>query len=509
MDIVTRLLSFISPAAAIKRFYAFETLKSIQESARTYDGAKPNRFTKNKKISDGNAAQELISSGDIAKLRKTSRYLYMNSPIARAAIKAFVAATVGKFVTVQFRATDKEGNPLTDVNKVLNRLFKIWSNRCDLRGKKTLNQFIRQACEQYMITGEYFIQKLYRDDPICQLRLSSVDSDLIDHTKNTDTIIGGIEFDKDWKPKSYYLVTDDISSKKKKNEKKINAEDMIHSYLEDRPGQVRGEPWLAPVMDMLWSANRAFASELMSLEVQSCLSVVYKSGTGQVGGRSAIFGAGGSNIQDATAGVTQKLAPATIIGIPAADDIKIIDPSKPSGAFTAFIDKVIEITTSAINISYAKTTKDYSKGNFASQRMGELDVRRQCAIIQDSLLVSDIIKPIVEIFVKDCILKGHIKASDFAVNPDLYTQFDASFQPYEYMQPLQDAQADMIKFNSKLYSMDELLDGADPEEHIKKLGEHRKIANEQGIELYPKDTKVMYVGGTIGSVSGDEAQQLE
>lgn len=495
-NILTSLIAVVAPVTALKRTYALNTLEGL----RTYDAAKTNRFTKNKKITDGNINQELIGSGDLVKMRKVARYLTMNSPIARSTVRAHTATVIGKYIIVQAKATNEKGEPLDDFNKAVNRYFKIWSKRCDIRGKKSFVQFLRQATDSYLSAGEYFIQKLYRDDSVCGLRLGSLDCDNIDSTINTNNIIGGIEYDADWKPIRYHLTTEDISTKKALSKKTIDAINIIHSFLEERPGQSRGEPALAPAINFLWAIHRAFEAELASLEIQACLSVVYKSGTGLAGGRSAITGAGTSTVTDA--GITQKLGSGTIIAIPNADDIKIVDPARPGNSFAPFIDKAVEIIASSINLSYSKVNKDYSKGNFSSQRMGEQDVRRQCGIVQEQV-DNDIVTPVYNEFVKELIIKGLVKAPDFEAKQDLYLQKEVTFQPFEYIQPLQDAQADAIKLSSKIFRLDELLEGQDAEEHIDALAKTNDYAAERGIPIYPADQRVVNVGGAILSNAGE------
>lgn len=502
-SLLTSLMAVVAPASALKRQYALNTLESVKnsDSIRTYDAAKPNRFNKNKKLTDGNANQELLSGGDLIKMRKVARYLNMNSPVARSAVRAFTATTVGKHIIIQSKATDKDGKPLTEYNKAVNRYWKIWSSRCDIRGKKSFVDFIRQATDSYMTSGEYFIEKLYRqDDPICGLRLSSLDPDNVDAALNTDKIIGGIEFDTDWKALRYHLTTKDVSTKKALAKTTIDAVNMIHSFIEDRPGQSRGEPAMAPAINFLWAIHRAFEAELASLEIQACLSVIYKSGTGLVGGRSAITGAGANTVSEA--GITQKLGAGTIIGIPNADEIKIVDPARPGNSFAPFIDKAVEMIASSMNLSYAKVNKDYSKGNFSSQRMGEQDVRRQCGIIQ-SRLEADIINNVWASFVEDLVIRGLVKAPGFKELKDFYLQKEVTFQPHEYIQPLQDAQADAIKLSSKIYRMDELIDGQDAEEHVDALASLNDYAAKKGIPIYPADQRVVNVGGAILSNAGE------
>jgi capsid protein len=102
------------------------------------------------------------------------------------------------------------------------------------------------------------------------------------------------------------------------------------------------------------------------------------------------------------------------------------------------------------------------------------------------------------------ILSGIVKAPDFEENKDLYLQREVNFQPFEYIQPLQDAEADQVKLNSKIYTLEEMLDGRDVEEHIAQLGKEAKLADKYGITLFQKELKVVNVGGELIDDTGDK-----
>jgi lambda family phage portal protein len=259
---------------------------------------------------------------------------------------------------------------------------------------------------------------------------------------------------------------------------------------------MRGEPWLAPVLVMLWTAHRAVEAELYSLEVQACLSVVYKSGVGGVGKK---WMGQQTSVNDSSSGNNfQRLAPASILQLTNAEDITVVDPKRPGNSFAPFVDKIMEYVSAAMGISYAKSVKDYSKGNFSSQRMGDADDRRHLRQVQN-LLIDRFIRPVYNDFVRGEIISGRVAAPGFAKNPELYLQSNFTFEPYDYIQPLDDAKADTERIASGMKSFKDLLseNGKDWDEHFAQVAAERKLSEKLGIEFIygGKEQKPVEVNG--------------
>lgn len=457
---------------------------------RQYDAASPGRMFKNKSVSDGTMNYELLANQGLSKLRKYTREISRNSPIARAIKKALAAHIIGRGYTLQAAATDDNGKPLTDFNDKAERLWGLWAgnkNECDLVGKKTFNQFLKQAVGQLCDGGEYFINKTFvpKSGRLLDYRLESVENDLLDELLNDETksIVGGVELDSNGRPSQYHFLkkTNDLYTVKQYGDYNvIPARNIIHCFIEERPGQVRGEPWFAPVLIFLQTAHRAIEAELYTLEVQACLSLAY---TNKTGFKGKFMGSQSSDA-DTAGNRIRKLAPASIIELQGADSMQVIDPKRPGNTFTPFIDKIIEYVSAALDISYPKATKDYSKASFSSLRLGDMDDRRHLGPIQ-SLIVDDIIKPVYDEFLYWCVLSGYLPAPDFFKRRSYYTQATFTPEPYEYSDPLKDAAALRERLAVGDINLKDIADakGRDWKENIDIMAEIQEYARKKGLNL--------------------------
>jgi capsid protein len=260
----------------------------------------------------------------------------------------------------------------------------------------------------------------------------------------------------------------------------VKAANIIHSYIEERPGQVRGEPWFAPILASILSASRSVEAEQLSLEVQACLSVLYQSRTGTMGKWQGHETGG----VDSRGNRIHKLSPASVQEIPAGDNITVVDPKRPGNQFAPFIDKVVQWASAAIGISSVKVGKDYSKGTFTSLRMGDLDDRRNLEPIQ-MLIVDDIIKPIYDDFCTGLIMTGKIILPQYFNYKTLYTQATFTPQPPDFINPLQEAAAEREQLKSRTMTFKSKFDaeGKEWKEQFRQAAAEQAYADEIGLDL--------------------------
>ena len=504
------LLRVIAPGLAVR----MDADRMSGIALRQYDAASPGRMFKNKSVSDGTANYELLATQSLAKLRKYTRELSRNSPIARAIKKALAAHIIGTGYTLQAAATDSSGKPLPKFNKEIERLWKIWAGNkleCDIVGKKNINQFLKQAIGQLCDGGEYIVNKTFRPKSggMIDFRLEAVENDLLDDTYNDENknIIGGVELDAYGAPFRYHFLKKSKGLYQYANYADYNpvlAKNIIHCFIEDRPGQTRGEPWFAPVLIFLQTAHRAIEAELYALEIQACLALAYSSKTGFkgkfMGSETGEADSGGNRVR--------KLAPASIIELPGADTMQVVDPKRPGGTFTPFIDKIVQYACAALDISYAKGAKDYSQGSFTSLRMGEMDDRRHLGPIQ-GLIVDDIIKPIYDEFAYWCVLSGQLQAPDFYDNRRNYTLATFTPQPPEYSDPLKDAAAMRERLAVGDITLKDIADekGKDWRDTIDTMAEIKEYAESKGLNIPVFDGAATTQAQIAGDMNKDSTKK--
>ena len=177
-------------------------------------------------------------------LRERSRELRRNSPYAKRGIDVVTANVIGKGITTQ------------SSNENIQKIWKEWteSTAIDFDGRSNLKGLQRIAMDAVAESGEVIIRRRIVVGLKYPIQYQVLESDFLDTTKTLSTanghrIIQGIEFDGDGKLFGYHLYEThpgsiDTALSLKSNF--IPKEEIKHIFRQERPGQVRGVPWLSP-----------------------------------------------------------------------------------------------------------------------------------------------------------------------------------------------------------------------------------------------------------------------
>ncbi len=114
------------------------------------------------------------------------------------------------------------------------------------------------------------------------LSFQVLDSLQIDTTKiqtgtpGRNAIVMGIEIDKDYRPLKYYFKEGDEYNYQIGQTKEIPADEIIHIYRHEFPGQVRGFPEICASMDSLKQLDDYAVAELFAAKIAACQNVFYE-----------------------------------------------------------------------------------------------------------------------------------------------------------------------------------------------------------------------------------------
>ena len=99
MNVLEKIVAFISPGTALKRMYAKQMLKY-------YEAGEMNRFTDSWRALNGDDENMAAPERDIIKAR--ARYLERNSDITQSLISAFLRNVIGTGIKPQARTGSKD-----------------------------------------------------------------------------------------------------------------------------------------------------------------------------------------------------------------------------------------------------------------------------------------------------------------------------------------------------------------------------------------------------------------
>jgi lambda family phage portal protein len=225
-------------------------------------------------VADGLQINASTESG-LATVRARSRDAALNNPWARQFLAMCQRNVLGPHsVRYQSRVTTADGKPQAAVNDALEAGYAAFSRRgaCDITGRYTLQTLRRLALLQVVTDGEAFI-RLYpgRGPHGFQVKLLTADHVPISARANLSggrRVRQGIEMDSDGRVLAYHMVRDEAQLEVStegigpQGLERVPAAQIIHLYRPEQAGQIRGIPWLAPVLKSAWQAQDFAASGL-------------------------------------------------------------------------------------------------------------------------------------------------------------------------------------------------------------------------------------------------------
>ncbi len=198
---------------------------------------------------------------------------------------------------------------------------------------------------------------------------------------------------------------------------RVLATDVLHVYKQVRSGQMRGVPWMTPVLAKLYSLDKYMDSEIFRKEVSSMITGFIKSTTPT----DAILQPDTTVRQPVDAGsMISRLEPGSFPVLNVGEDIEFADV-KDSGDFAAFIRVGLQAFSSGCGLAEYQVSGNLEGISYSSIRAGLLEFRRKCEQFQHAVFVHGFCHPIYRRWLKEAMsaLVFGIKAlNDYNRDPE-------------------------------------------------------------------------------------------
>lgn len=340
MNIIDKTIAFFSPEKALKR----QKARIISDKIRlSYDASGNSRRVVSWKTLGTDATAEITPA--LVTLRNRSRDLRRNNPIANKIIRTFANHIVGTGVLLS--CEDEE------LLKIYNDW--AWSQNADFNATLNWHGIQHLIVECLAEAGEVLIRKrLVKSDGI-PLRIEVLEPDFLalDKTDEKKGLYNGIQFDAEGKPVTYYLYkTHPGGSNSSSDLIPVPAEEIIHLFRKDRPGQIRGVPWLTPVMLKLKRFDDLISNQLERVALANLLT-------------ATIYNRDGEENSTPT---ELELSPGAILELPVGKEILWNTP--PDAGDTATLQKtLLQQIGTGVGLPFELLTGNYEDFNFSSARM--------------------------------------------------------------------------------------------------------------------------------------------
>ena len=376
---VERGIAAVAPSVALKREEARMRLARASAVRNLYEGASYSRRAQGWRapMSDANSETRVA----LVRLRSVSRDLVRNNPIAKRAKAVIANNVVGAGITPTVRAaTDARAKQAGVLVKA-----HFESTGVDADGRHHIYGLQNLAMAAIVESGEVLIRKRIRkasDGYALPFQLQVLESDFLD--TNVDGLlpsgnlaIQGVEFDLRGQRVAYYLFDQHPGSLTLGTAggfrgRRVSADFVAHVFWVDRPGQVRGISWFAPVIVRLKDFADFTDAQLLRQKIAACFGafITTADGSGPTvdeNGNALPVTASGINIET--------LEPGTIQYTREGENVTFAQPPQVM-EFGPYTSVTMHEIAAGLGVTYEALTGDLTGVNYSSGRMGWLEFGR-------------------------------------------------------------------------------------------------------------------------------------
>lgn len=401
-------------------------------------------------------------------LRQRSRMLYQASPVATSAINTTRTKVVGTGLvlkpTINRAVLGLSADAAKEWQRKTESEFRLWARKkqnCDALGVNNFYEQQQLTLASWLMSGDVFpIFKRYPVTPLnpYSLRIHLVEADRVStpsefkstfgSVRNTEGVVpdgkpgaghkiyDGVEVDENGQIVAYYICN--VYPNQNKAEKaewtrveaygaKTGLPNILHVMSSERPGQYRGVPYLAQVIEPLLQLRRYTESELMAALVQSFFTACVTTETDATGTPFNEVGAGdiagipssnpsddpGDNLSDDDN--EYELGPGTVIHLAPGEKMDFGSPNIPTAGFESFVKTICRLVGAALEIPYDVLIKEFNSSYSASR--GALLEAWEAFKMRRVWFVDSFCQPVYEMWLSEAVARGRIKAPGFFDDP--------------------------------------------------------------------------------------------
>lgn len=436
-NLVDRVVGFFDPAAGLQRYKARMGL-ALSEA---YAGARSDSpATKDWRVSRGSVDEETVPV--LNTLQGRSRDLVRNNPLAAGAALNEETHAVGTGLW-PLPQIDRDLLGLSDEEadeweEAADRVWAAWAEttNCDVTGRQTFAAMQATIRRSQTESGDVFLIRRFKERPgmLFGTCFQLVESDRVAtplDLQSDPKVVAGVEGDDDGAPAAYYVFDRHPADEwlPSSGYQRVPAFDPVtgfwrvrHVYDLLRPGQTRGIPAFAPVMEQLRnlglfvnaSVDAAVLDSLMTAFVQTSLPPEDEEETGLTIGEL-------TKEEVAAAAAAErgeiKLGRGNVVELAEGETVNIAESKRPSPQFEAFVRASVQWIASATGQPY-EVLIGHFQASYSAARAALLQFWRR-VYVQRHRHVESYLNPVREAVLAEAIARGYLRAPGFDRNPFL------------------------------------------------------------------------------------------
>lgn len=366
-------------------------------------------------------------------LRERSRDLYMGAaPIATGAIKTLRTNVIGSGLRLKSRIdTDIikiSDSDAEELERQIEREFLLWSESklCDAEKKNNFYELQQLAFLSQLLSGDAFVllPAIKKTGFPYDISIQLLESDRIktpDDKKGDKNIVSGVELGKYGEPVAYYIAKEHPKAQSAifNNSfiripaygQKTGIANVIHIMESERPGQTRGVPILASVIEPLKQLGRYTDAELMAAVISGMYTIFIE--TQEENYQEPLLGESipeYDRVDDADPN-TIEIGNGAVVQLAPGEKANAANPGRPNTAFDGFVTSISRQIGTSLEIPYELLVKQFN-ASYSASRAALLEAWKMFKM-RRSWIISDFCQPIYEQWLTEAVARGRINAPGF------------------------------------------------------------------------------------------------
>lgn len=386
MSFIDRAILALSPEAGLRRIKA----RAAAHAVMNYDAASKGRRTYGWKA-PGTSADASVEMSR-ARLRQLSRDMIRNRPYAARGQAVVTGNVVGTGITPSVKFEENEDDDIAAGENEKARVkasldlvkAHLMTSAIDVYGVHGMAGLQGQVMDTVFSDGEIIVRRRLRARgrnpklPVL-LQIQLMEADHLDETVTSwgkNEVVEGIEYGPTGVIVAYHLYTRHPGdsrwwSKGSLVSERVPAGEILHIRRVSRPGQLRGVPWLAPVMMTLGELSDYQEAQILKQRIASLLAFFVKSG---------------ADAKPYDGAAIKEISPGAVVGLEEGQDVVPATPPTVDG-YSDFMRQGLSTIAMGLGITYESFSGDLRGVNFSSGRMGRMEMDRFVQMWQQQLVI--------------------------------------------------------------------------------------------------------------------------
>lgn len=431
-------------------------------------------------------------------LRARARDLSKNNPYAQSFLGLLDTNVIGpEGIRVKSRVRNASGDLDVRTNGLIDEAWNDWANSpVTLDRKLALRDALGLILEVWATDGELLVRHVHQAPNPYGYAIGTIDADMLDERYHVPADDGqneirmSVEIDKNGAEVAFWVRegVDAYSYPLGGTKVRLVAWDpftrtgeILHPHLMHRISQTRGASWFHAVMEKMDNVEGYNESALYGAK-QNAASTLLITPSDDTPEKTVDA--------EATPAEQIELAPASAFRLRPGDKAEFWEPKQQQlASMPQFLKEMGRQMAIALGPQYYALAHDLENTSFSSMRGGENLMKPLFRVVQ-SRMISRVLRPIREAWLKNAMLSGKLKLPGLDPTPYLAASYQG--RGFPYVNPWEDARAYSLLIEAGLTSRTRVLAETTQAELLEIFDElelERKEADKRGISIVPTAAK--------------------